>query len=124
MGQLLEAPVAVVALDELGDGGPHVGEISKDAAVDRLLLEGSIAALNDAVGFRLFKETEAELDAAVADLIEEMVRQMLAAVVHPERGPAGHVRRDGAERHDGWAQNWADQYSDQEAVSFFSSPAT
>ena len=33
--ELLEAPVLVVAFDELGNGGAHVGEASKDPAVDR-----------------------------------------------------------------------------------------
>ena len=47
--QLLEAPALVVAFDELGDGRAHVGEISKDPAVDGLLLERAIPALDDPV---------------------------------------------------------------------------
>ena len=59
MGQLREAPAPVVALDELGDGGAHVGEILKDPAVDGLLLERAIPAFDDAVGLRLFEQAEA-----------------------------------------------------------------
>ena len=69
---------AVVAFDELGDGGTHVGEMSKDPAVNGLLLERAIPALDDPVGFRLFEEAEAGVDAPVAELVEEVVRQILA----------------------------------------------
>ena len=81
--QLLEAPALVVAFDELGDGGAHVGEVLKDPAVDRLLLQRAIPALDDPVGFGLFNEAEAGVDAPVAKLIEKVVRQILAAVIHP-----------------------------------------
>ena len=60
--QLLEAPALIVAFDELGDGGAHLGEVSKDPAVDGLLLERAIPALDDPVGFRLFNEGEAGVD--------------------------------------------------------------
>lgn len=63
IGQLLEAPAPVVAFDELGDGGAHVGEVLKGPAVDGLLLERAIPALDDAVGLRLFDEAEAGMDA-------------------------------------------------------------
>ena len=43
------------------------------SAVDRLLLERAIPALDDPVGFRLFEEAEAGVDAPVADLVEEVV---------------------------------------------------
>ena len=66
--QLFEAPTLVVAFDERSDGGAHVGEVVKDPAVDRLLLERAIPALDDPVGFRLFEEAEAGVDAPVADL--------------------------------------------------------
>ena len=72
-----------VAFDELGVGRAHVGEISKDPALDGSLLERAIPALDDAVGFRLFEQGEAGVDAPVAELVEEVVRQILAAVVHP-----------------------------------------
>ena len=81
--ELLEAPALVVAFDERGDGGAHLSEVSKDPAVDGLLLERAVPALDDPVGFRLFEETEAGVDAPVAELVEEVVRQILAAVVHP-----------------------------------------
>ena len=64
--QLFEAPALVVAFDERSDGGAHVGEVVKDPAVDRLLLERAIPALDDPVGFRLFEEAEAGVDAPVA----------------------------------------------------------
>ena len=94
--QLLEAPALVVAFDELGDGRAHLGEVSKDPAVDGLLLERAIPTLDDAVGFRFFNEGEAGVDAPVPKLIEEVVRQILAGVIHPQRQPAGHVRLDRA----------------------------
>ena len=50
-----------------------LGEVVKDPAVDRLLLERAIPALDDPVGFRLFEEAEAGVDAPVADLVEEVV---------------------------------------------------
>ena len=34
-------------------------------------------------GFRLFNEGEAGVDAPVAELVEKVVRQILAAVIHP-----------------------------------------
>ena len=55
------------------DGGAHGGEVVKDSAVGRLLLERAIQALDDPVGFRLFEEAEAGVDAPVADLVEEVV---------------------------------------------------
>ena len=60
------APALVVAFDEIGNGRAHVGEISKDPAVDGLLLERAIPALDDPVGFGLFNEGEAGVDAPVA----------------------------------------------------------
>ena len=71
--QLFEAPALVVVFDERSDGGAHLSEVSKDPAVDRLLLERAIPALDDPVGFRLFEEAEAGVDAPVADLVEEVV---------------------------------------------------
>ena len=50
--QLFEAPALVVAFDERSDGRAHLGEVSKDPAVDGLLLERAIPALDDPVGFR------------------------------------------------------------------------
>ena len=58
--------------DELGDGRAHVGEISKDPAVDGLLLERAIPALDDPVGVRLFEEADAGVDAPVAELVEDV----------------------------------------------------
>ena len=81
--QLIEAPAPIVAFDEPGDGGAHFGQVSEDPAVDCLLLERAIPALDDPVGFRLFEEAEAGVDAPVQKLVEEVVRQLLAAVVHP-----------------------------------------
>ena len=60
----------VVAFDELGDGRAHVGEMSKDPTVDGLLLERAIPALDDPVGFGLFNEGEAGVDAPVTELVE------------------------------------------------------
>ena len=77
--RLVDAGIA----PSVGDGRAHVGEISKDTAVDGLLLERAIPALDDPVGFRLFEEAEAGVDAPVAELVEEVVRQILAAMVHP-----------------------------------------
>ena len=64
--QLLEAPAPIVAFDEPGDGGAHFGQVSEDPAVDCLLLERAIPALDDPVGFRLFEEAEAGVDAPVS----------------------------------------------------------
>ena len=57
--------------------------MSKDPAVDGLLCERAIPALDDPVGFRLFEEADAGVDAPGAELVEDVVRQILAAVVHP-----------------------------------------
>ena len=70
--RISRAPALVVAFDELGDGRAHVGEISKDPAVDGLLLERAIPALDDPVGFGLFNEGEAGVDAPVAELVESV----------------------------------------------------
>ena len=63
--QLLKAPALVVVFDERSDGRAHLGEVSKDPAVDGLLLERAIPALDDAVGFGLFNEAEAGVDVPV-----------------------------------------------------------
>ena len=60
------------AFGELGDGRAHLGKVSKDPAVDGLLLERAIPALDDPVGFRLFNEAEAGVDAPVPKLVEEV----------------------------------------------------
>ena len=44
--------------------------------IDCLLLERAIPALDDPVGFRLFEEAEAGVDAPVPKLVEEVVRQL------------------------------------------------
>ena len=54
--QLFAAPALVEAGDERSDGRAHLGEVSKDPAVDGLLLERAIPALDDPVGFRLFQQ--------------------------------------------------------------------
>ena len=61
--QLLKAPAPIVVFDEPGDGGAHFGQVSEDPAVDCLLLERAIPALDDPVGFRFFEEAEAGVDA-------------------------------------------------------------
>ena len=71
---LFEAPALVVAFDERSDGRAHLGEVSKDPAVDGLLLERAIPVLDVPVGFRLFNEGEAGVDTPVPKLIEEVVR--------------------------------------------------
>ncbi len=89
ISELLEAPALIVPLDELGDGGAHVVEVLKDPAVDCLLLERAIPPFHDAIRFRFLEEAEAGTDAPVSDLPEEVVREVLTAVVHPQRQPAG-----------------------------------
>ena len=67
--RLLEAPAPIVAFDEPSDGGAHFGQVSEDPAVDCLLLERAIPALDDPVGFRLLEEAEAGVDAPVPKLV-------------------------------------------------------
>ena len=78
---LLEAPGLVVLLHELGHSGAHLLEVLEDSPVDRLLLERAIPPLRNSVRFRFLDESEAGADAPVPDLVEEVVRQVLAAVV-------------------------------------------
>ena len=63
----------------------------KDSPVDRLLLERAVPSLRDAVRFGFLDEAEAGVDAPVSNLFEEVVREVLTPVVHPQRQPAGAV---------------------------------
>ena len=53
--------------------------------------ERAVPPLRDAVRFGFLEEAEAGTDAPVPDLMEEVVRQILAAMVHPQGQPAGDV---------------------------------
>lgn len=89
--ELLEPPGRVVPLHERGHGGAYLLKILKDAPVDHLLLERAIPPLRHAVGFRFLDKSVAGADAPVPDLVEEVVRQVLAAVIHPQCEPPGDV---------------------------------
>ena len=42
--------MAIVTILELRDGGAHFFDVSEDAAVNGLLLQGAVEALDDAIG--------------------------------------------------------------------------
>ena len=94
--QLLDEPFGIVAKDEGRNRRTDLVETAKDAAMDDLLLEGAVEALGDAVGLRLGDEREAGRDAPKAQLIEEMVREVLRPMVHPDRQAARNVSSDRA----------------------------
>jgi len=89
--------VQIVAFNEFADGGSHLLEVSEDPAVDHLLLEGSVEPLRNSVRFRFLHEPEARRDPPEADLLLEVIRQALAAVIHPKRQPARHLGLDRTE---------------------------
>ena len=61
-------------------------EMSKDPAVDGLLLERAIPALDDPVGFGLFNEGEAGAGAPVTELVESAGFPPPAATTRPSLG--------------------------------------
>ena len=63
--------------------------------MDDLFLERAIEPLGDAVGLGLFDEGVGRLDAPELDLVGEVVRQILGAVIHPQGPPP---RRTGGGR--------------------------
>ena len=63
----------------------------KDSAVDRLLLERAILPFHDTIRFGFLEAAEAGMDPPVWDLMEEVVREILIAVVHSQRQPASDV---------------------------------
>jgi len=87
--EFFEVPVVVVGVDEGGDGGAELGEVLVSAAVDDLLLEGTVEALDDAVGLRLAEEGEAGDKAVEAGVGLEEVVEVLAAVVMAQLDAAG-----------------------------------
>ena len=96
---------------------------SQDPPVDRLLLECAILPFYDTIRFRLLDEAEAGTDAPVPDLLEEVVRQVLRSVVHPQRQPAGDIGTNGRQERlirEGWG--WTAARGDVTRLSSRSSP--
>src|SRR5512135_139381 len=93
---LLDQPATVVALDERADGLTQVGQSAIGAAMDDLLLEGSVEALGNTIGLGLLNEGVAGMDAPERDLLGEMVGQVLAAVIHAQGQTAGDAGGGGA----------------------------
>jgi len=89
--------VLVVDLHEGADGRTDLLDVGEDVAVDGLLLEGPVEAFRDAVGLGLLDEGEGRGEAPEADLVEEVVGQVLRAVVHAQRDAASDVAADGPE---------------------------
>lgn len=65
--------MAIVAFSKFGDSRPELLQVAVDAAVGRLLIERAVEALDDTVGLRLGRESEAGRDATELDRLEEVV---------------------------------------------------
>src|SRR5205085_10562754 len=81
VAEFFEAPVVVVEMDEGGDGGAELGEVLIGSAVDDLLLEGAVEALDDAVGLRFAQQGETGGKAMEAGVGLEEVGEILGAMV-------------------------------------------
>src|SRR3977135_4322924 len=89
--ELFESPVVVAAINEGSGGVAQLVEVWEDPAVDRLLLERPVEPFGHAVRLRLLDESEARRDAPVADLVHEVIREVLTPVVHAQGQAAGDV---------------------------------
>jgi hypothetical protein len=83
--------LSVVILYELADRTAHVISVSKDPAVDCLLFERSIEASGDPIGLRLLHKRKAGLDAPKSHLLDEVIREILTAVIHQQPQAPGHI---------------------------------
>ena len=89
--------MAIVTILERGDGGAHFFEVSEDATVNGLFLQGPVEAFGDAVGLRLGDEGEARGDAPEPDLVEKVIGGVLRAVIHAQGEAASGASAGGAE---------------------------
>ncbi len=89
--------MTIVALIERGDDATDLLEVFEDAAMDDLLLEHAVETFGDTVGLGLGDKGEAGSHAPEPDLVEEVVRGVLGAVVHAQGQaaprPCGGLRR-------------------------------
>ncbi len=79
--------MAIIAFFELGDDVTDILEVLQDATMDDLLLERAVEAFGDTVGLGLGNKGEAGGHAPEPDLVEEVVRGVLGAVVHARVRP-------------------------------------
>ena len=59
VAEFLEAPLGVVGVDEVGDGGAEFFDVPVGSAVEDLFFQGPVEALRHPVGLGLFDEGEA-----------------------------------------------------------------
>ena len=93
----LHQPLAVVSVHKAPDRRPNLLEILKHPAIDDLLFEGPDEAFSHAIGLWLFDKGETWADPPVFELVLKMIRQVLGAVVHPQRQAPAGVRRHRAD---------------------------
>ena len=89
---LFDDPLGIVEFDEVADGIPQLRDVAVDATMDDLFLQRAIEPLGDAVGLGLGDEGVGRLDAPEPDLVGEVVRQILGAVIHPQGQPVTNNR--------------------------------
>src|SRR5574337_981646 len=89
--------MTIVAILERGDCRANVLDILEDAAMDGLLLQGSVESLSHAIGLRLGDEGEARGEAPELDLVEEVIGRVLRAVIHAQGEAAPGIGAGGAE---------------------------
>ena len=90
---LFDDPLGIVEFDEVADGIPQLRDVAVDATMDDLFLQRAIEPLGDAVGLGLGDEGVGRLDAPELDLVGEVVRQILGAVIHPQGQPPSRAGR-------------------------------
>ena len=99
IAEFFEAPFAIAEVSEDGQGGCKFRAVFGGVAVDDLLLECAVEALDDAVGLRLADVGEARGEAVEAALPLEVIGGVLAAVVVAQLnapGRAGLARAEDA----------------------------
>ena len=86
---LLHQPLVILAAHEQADDIPQFVEVPVNTAMDDLFFERAVAPLDDAVALRLGDVGIGRCDAPALDLVGEVVRQLLGAVIHTQGKPNG-----------------------------------
>jgi hypothetical protein len=89
--------VLVISFHEFRDRNPQLFNVAISAAIDDLLFESFIEPLHDSVGLRLRYECKARRNSPELDLVQKMIREILAAVIHPQAQSTGNIGGNRAE---------------------------
>jgi hypothetical protein len=87
--QFFETLVAIVTVLERDGGSTDLLHIFEDATMNGLFLQRVDEALGNPVGLRLGDEGEARRDTPEFQLVAEIVRRVLRAVIHAQKSGPG-----------------------------------